>query len=131
MGALISMGEDGARERIRSVETPVQQFFLTKTKRELFERALKDDILLMPCYTAQDILSDDQLQGREFWWKTEVPDRSGPSVMLPGPFARMSGTPVRFQRGAPSIGEHNEEIYGRTIGLTKNQLNKLKEKGVI
>jgi benzylsuccinate CoA-transferase BbsE subunit len=131
MGALVVMGEEKARERIRSVEAPVQQFFLTKTKKELFKRALKDDILLVPCYTAQDILSDEQLHGRVFWWRPEIPDVPELSIMIPGPFAQMGGTPVRLQRGAPAIGQHNEDVYGRTIGLTKDQLDALAGKGVI
>jgi benzylsuccinate CoA-transferase BbsE subunit len=131
MGALVSLGEEKARERIRSVEAPVQQFFLRKTKKELFKQAMKDDILLVPCYTAEDILSDEHLQSREFWWDMDACDRGYPSALIPGPFAKMSGTPLQLHRGAPSIGQHNEEVYSRLIGLTKNKLGRLIDKGVI
>ncbi|MGV8056625.1 MAG: CaiB/BaiF CoA transferase family protein [Smithellaceae bacterium] len=131
MGALVCLGEEKARETLRRVEDPIQQFFLTKTKAELYKRALKDDILLVPCYDSKDIIEDEHLSGREFWWKTNVPDHAGVSIKVPGPWARMSGTPLRIHRGAPSIGEHNGEIYSRTIGLTKNQIKQLMGKSVI
>jgi crotonobetainyl-CoA:carnitine CoA-transferase CaiB-like acyl-CoA transferase len=92
---------------------------------------MKDDILLVPCYTAEDILSDEHLQSREFWWDMDACDRGYPSALIPGPFAKMSGTPLQLHRGAPSIGQHNEEVYSRLIGLTKNKLGRLIDKGVI
>lgn len=38
---------------------------------------------------------------------------------------------VRFSRPAPAVGEHNDEIYSSILGLSTNELEALKEKGVI
>lgn len=39
--------------------------------------------------------------------------------------------PVSFDRPAPALGAHNEEIYGRLLGIDATGLRDLKERGVV
>jgi crotonobetainyl-CoA:carnitine CoA-transferase CaiB-like acyl-CoA transferase len=49
---------------------------------------------------------------------------------MPGaPFA-MSGTPWRYRRRAPLLGEHNTEVFGE-IGVSGRELQDLKAEGVL
>jgi crotonobetainyl-CoA:carnitine CoA-transferase CaiB-like acyl-CoA transferase len=43
----------------------------------------------------------------------------------------MKETPWKIQRRAPLIGEHNEEVYEKELGLSKEQVTILKANGVI
>ena len=43
---------------------------------------------------------------------------------------KMSRTPGSIRSGCPHMGEHNSEVYG-SIGLTEDDLKRLKEEGVI
>ena len=52
-------------------------------------------------------------------------------VRVDGLPARFSGTPWRIVRGAPRLGEHNEEVFGRLLGLGPAELAALREEGVI
>lgn len=97
------------------------RFFLTKTKAELFEAARKLVLFLAPVNTARDILDDPQLEDREFWMELEYPEL-GAIVSCPGAFAKLSETPIRVERRAPIIGEHNEEVYKGELGLSKDNL---------
>ena len=49
-----------------------------------------------------------------------LPD--GRQVRVPGVFARLTETPMTVRRWAPTLGEHNEEILGTTLGLSAQEI---------
>jgi len=108
----------------------IGEFIKTKTKAELYERAIKDEILLAPCNTMEDISQNAQLQARGFWQVVEHPEL-GESIAYPGAPVKLEETPWKIHRRAPLIGEHNEEIYAGELGLSKEQIGLLKANGVI
>jgi crotonobetainyl-CoA:carnitine CoA-transferase CaiB-like acyl-CoA transferase len=52
-------------------------------------------------------------------------------VRVDGLPVRFSRTPWRIERGAPCLGEHNEEVFGRLLGLTTDEVVGLKAERVI
>jgi len=110
-----------AKAEIRMVEEPFAKFFLTKTKDEIFHRALKDELMLAPVLTSADLYQWEQLDSREFWVPVEHPELEA-TLRYPGPFIKMSETPVTFRRRAPLIGEHNHEIYVEELGYAPEEL---------
>ena len=110
---VFAQGEEGERD-IRAVEKHVTDFFTTKTKAEIFDRALTSRILVAPCNTVQDIWENPQLKARDFW--TDVPHPELDAVLTyPGPYIKLSETPIRARRRAPLIGEHNDEVFGEWL----------------
>jgi crotonobetainyl-CoA:carnitine CoA-transferase CaiB-like acyl-CoA transferase len=73
-------------------------FLRTMTKAEIHEQAVAQKWLISPIYTTSDLLSDPQLNAREFW--TDVA-----GLKHPGPFARLSKTPILYDRPAPKLGQ--------------------------
>ena len=112
-----------------AMEKPVAEFFAAHTMVELFEGAQKRGLMLFPVYETKDLLSDRQLQAREFWTDVEHPELG--SITLPRAFARFSETPLEIRQAAPAIGEHNSEIYCDEIGISEEQLMILRQKKVI
>jgi formyl-CoA transferase len=113
------------------VGAAIENFTLTRTKAELYEEgAIKRQILSAPVATAKDISEDIQLQSRQYWRKISHPELAD-ELTYCGPFIRMSETPLQYQRRAPRIGEHNEEIYGKELGLSAERLQALNKKGII
>ena len=53
------------------------------------------------------------------------------SITYPGVFTNASETPLTISRRAPLIGEHNEEIYEKELGLSREELLILKQAGII
>lgn len=108
----------------------IGEFFMTKTKAELYEKAIEKGILLAPCNTIEDLAKNEQLQARSFWEKVQHSEL-GETIVYPGAPLKMKDTPWRISRRAPLIGEHNEEILLGELGLTLQQMTILKANGVI
>jgi crotonobetainyl-CoA:carnitine CoA-transferase CaiB-like acyl-CoA transferase len=87
----------------------IERFTLSHTKAELFEGAFRRRILMVPTSNVQDMLRSEQLDARQYWTKLEHPEL-GRQVTYPGPFARLSATPIRYHRRPPLLGEHTDEI---------------------
>jgi len=118
------------QEAIDQLEAPTGKFFLTHTKAELYEGAMERRLILYPVYTTEDILGSVQLAAREYWVELEHPEL-GTTITYPGAFANASETPSRILRRAPLIGEHNEEVYEKELGISKEELLGLKQAEVI
>jgi len=108
----------------------VAKFLMTKTKAELYEGATKRGILMAPCATFEDVLQNAQLEARGYWEMVEHPEL-GETIKYPGAPVKMKETPWKIQRRAPLIGEHNEEVFEKELGLSKEQVSILKANGVI
>ena len=52
-------------------------------------------------------------------------------VKQPAVYPRLSATPGEIRRGAPKLGEHNEEIYSGLLGLSAEEIGALRHEGVI
>lgn len=61
-------------------------------------------------YTAPDILTDPHYRARDMVVDVATPDLGGEVVPMAGVVPKLSMTPGRIARGAPLIGEHNDEI---------------------
>ena len=78
--------------------------------------------------TVEDLLESGQLADREFFQAIDHPDVG--ELLYPGPFFRLDGESWQHDR-APNPGEHNADVYGSVLGYTTEQLESLKQKGII
>lgn len=111
------------------VEALVNEWCRTKTAEEAVT-ALKNGHV--PCSSIpgfDQVAEDPQLLSREMIVEVEQPV-SG-KVKLSGSVFKMSGTPGDRRFPAPALGEHNEEIYTRLLGLSAREIKELKDDGVI
>jgi len=118
------------QEYVNGIIEPITKFCKLHTKKELLEGAVEKHIMLFPLGSAKDTLESPQLAAREYWAEVEHPEL-GDTMTYPGPFIKLSETPVAIRRRAPLIGEHNEEIYINELGLTRKEMLALKQAGVI
>ena len=86
--------------------------------------------MLLPAYNAKELLEDQQFASRGYWVEVEHPEL-GTTITYPGAYFKSSETSWGTTRRAPLIGEHNEEIYEKELGLSSEQLLTLKQAKVI
>jgi len=119
-----------SQEEMNKIEEPTAKFFMTKTKAELLEGAVKYKVMMYPVATADDMLENRQLEARKFWVEIDHPEL-GTSFRYPGAFAAFSESPIKITRRAPLIGEHNKEIYEGELGMNTEEVLSLKQAGII
>jgi len=118
------------QEIIDRMEEQTINFFMTHTKAELMEGAIKYRIMLYPISSVADLIESPQLAYREFWQEVEHPEL-GVTIKYPGKWANNSETPPVISRRAPLIGEHNQEIYEKDLGISGEDLQELSRAGII
>jgi len=119
-----------SQEVVDEVVKDFSRFFMTRTKAELYEGASQRGVMLYPVLTPKDMLGLNQLKFRDYWVEVDHPEL-GTSITYHGPFLKTSETFDRVYRRAPLIGEHNEEVYIRELGMSKEELLTLKQMNVI
>ena len=117
-------------EQVQRAEEVLGAFFLTKTKQELYQAAIERGFSLAPSSTPKDLVEDAQLAARGFFIEVEHPELSD-TISYAGAPLQMSHHAWSIRGRAPLIGEHNEEVYERELGLSHEQRAILKSDGVI
>ena len=107
----------------------VGAFLKQRTRAELFAEAQSRSLLIVPVTTVDEVANSEQFEARDFWREHEIPGWPEP-VRFPGPFVKLSDNPIEYRRRAPTLGEHNAEVYAE-LGLDQDALNDLRERGVI
>jgi len=118
------------QDEIDQMEEPIGRFFQGVTKKEFLEGVISRGMLGYPVSTAREILEDPQLKARGFWQTVDHPEL-GTSLLYPGAFAKFSSAECPLRRRAPLIGEHNEEVYVKELGLKSTEMGQLKENGIL
>lgn len=82
-----------------------------------------------PINNYKDVFEDPQVRYREL--RVDVP-RSDEGVVpvLASPL-RLMGTPANYRLAPPALGEHTEQILTSYLGKSKDQIEKLRTRGVI
>lgn len=80
-------------------------------------------------YSIEDIFNDPHYAAREDI--VEMPDEALGTIKMPGIVPKFSKTPGTIQWTGPTLGKHNQEIYGDLLGLQAEDLATLKEEGAI
>ena len=119
--------------RLRNIDHVMdilQRWTRTHSAQELFELGQLMRFPWAPVYSLKDVLSNPQLQAREFFIDVEHPEIST-SLKYPGtPYKFSHFTSDRWKR-APLIGEDNVRIYQGELGFSDEELQRLSSLGVI
>ena len=106
-------------------------FLKGKTKQQIFDEAASLRIMFCPVQDVKDLLESPQFNALDYFVDVEHPEL-GIKIKYPGaPCYEISEAPWRISRRAPLIGEHNLEIYGEELGMSKEQMLLLKSEGAI
>jgi crotonobetainyl-CoA:carnitine CoA-transferase CaiB-like acyl-CoA transferase len=99
------------------------------TVEEIYRTSQEKGIPIGAVRTADQVLKDKQMAAREFFIEMKHPGNG--KRQYPGVPYLFSDINREEPAAAPSLGQHNEEIYCERLGHTRNDLDKFREAGVI
>ena len=118
-------------DRVRNIEEcdgAVAAFIAARTLDEnmaIFEAA---EVTANPVYEIDQLIADEHVQARGII--VEAPDDEAGSVLMHNVIPRLSETPGRLRRPAPTLGQHTRELLDG-IGYSAERIAALAADGVI
>ena len=82
-----------------------------------------------PVNTVAEMLEDPQVKAREIVQETAHPQLG--NIKVVGPVLKFSSVPKGKLVPAPTLGEHNDEVYGGLLGYPAEKLAQLRRDGII
>lgn len=101
----------------------------TLTAAEVEARCVEHDVPVGTAYTAQDIVDDPHMQQRHD--VVTVDDPVIGATKQQAPYPRIDGAAPAAPTGAPTLGQHNDEVWCDLVGLTPDELAGYRDRGVI
>ncbi len=111
----------------RRIKPVLERWFSSRTKVEL-EALAGDRIALTPIKKIDEVVADPHLRAREMFVPVQV---AGVAVEVFGSPIKLSGSPVLGGGDAPSLGQHNREVYVDWLGIPAARYEELQASGVI
>jgi crotonobetainyl-CoA:carnitine CoA-transferase CaiB-like acyl-CoA transferase len=87
------------------------------------------EVAAAPVYDIADLVADEQLAHREVF--ISVKDQQLGAMTVQAPVPRFSSAPGTVDHLGPRLGEHNAEVYGELLGLTPDDIDDLRARGVL
>jgi len=96
---------------------------------ELMKILQEAGVAAMPSFNTKDLAEDPHLKERKAFSLLEHP-KFGKYYVLSPPW-RLSDTPVEATKCFPDIGEDNRYVLGELLGMSDEEIEELRERGVI
>ncbi|HEV7979618.1 formyl-CoA transferase [Amycolatopsis sp.] len=106
----------------------IEEWTITHSKHEVLAKLNSVNVPCGPILSTKELIEDESLAANQMVVKVDHPER-GEFTTVGCPI-KLSDSPVDIER-SPLLGEHNEDIYTRELGLAPDRLAELKSNGVI
>lgn len=113
----------------RELNDLIGEWTVNYTHYEVTEILQKAGVAAIPSFSNEEIFSDPHFKARELAVEVEHPSM-GKQVVL-GPPWRLSETPARVTKSAPTMGENNEYVFGEILGMSGKEIARLIEEEII
>jgi crotonobetainyl-CoA:carnitine CoA-transferase CaiB-like acyl-CoA transferase len=117
-------------ENVDRISKPILEWMNDKKKEDVFRKGQALSVPVAPINSSKEVVESPQFNARKFFVEMEHPV-AGKINKFPSSPYRFSKTPWDIDRPAPLLGEHNEIIFGKRLGLSKEELENLKKSGII
>ncbi|HUZ55122.1 MAG TPA: CoA transferase [Streptosporangiaceae bacterium] len=111
------------------LDSYVADWIARRTRSEVIEAFERAEAAVAPVYDVRDVLADPQYQA--LGTVTTIDDEDFGPLRMPNVMFRMSGTPGAIRWAGRSVGADNESVFCGRLGLTADELAKLREAGVV
>ena len=111
------------------INAALQAFAAAHELAEIMQRLEAADIPMTASYNVADLFADPHVAERGVLVDLEDPEL-GP-LRMQGVVPKLSRTPGSVRTPAPTLGQHNADVYRELLGLSTSDLERLQRDGVI
>ncbi len=111
------------------IDGVIEEWAKDLTREEIFQEGQRRHIAVGPCKNAEEVSQDPHLAARSFFVDVEHPKLG--RLTYPGAPYMFHESPWRVKSPAPSLGQHNREIFCSELGLSPESLATLKAAGIV
>lgn len=119
----------GRQRNQDELDKHVEEWTINHTPYQVMRILQKAGVAAFPCVDSKDLSADRHLKERGMFQRADHPVMGKRIVVAP--HWKLSDTPARACRHAPLFGEHNEHVFSELLGMRLEEINELKEKGII
>ena len=99
------------------LDAEISAWTATQDQYEAFHSLQAAGVAASPVLTIAQVYQDPHLKARGMWQQLTHPV-AGTHDYLKPPISHMSKTPLQYWRPAPTLGQHNEEVYKDVMGYS-------------
>jgi succinyl-CoA:(S)-malate CoA-transferase subunit B len=114
------------RDRVNAI---VADYVGSMDREALLAHCQRHEVPAGPINNIADIFADPQFAARRNL--VEVFDPREGRVVVPNVLPRLSETPGELKWLGADLGQHNDEIYRGRLGLSADEIERLKQDGII
>jgi formyl-CoA transferase len=122
------VGNAARVKRVDEIDAAIGTWTQTRSVAEVLDALNAAQVPGGRLYTARDIAEDPHYRARGML--QQVTSADGLTLEVPGIVPKLSATPGRITRRAPTLGEDTSAVL-REIGITPEQEARLRERGVL
>jgi len=117
-------------EKGRELDRRLREYCATRTSLEVETALNKAQIGCARVFNMEDQYKDEHYNAREMTVPV-LDHQSGVPIRVYGVVPKMSLTPGRIWRGAPSIGEDTDDVLSKLLGFSEADIEKLYKDQVV
>jgi benzylsuccinate CoA-transferase BbsF subunit len=111
------------------LDNHIAEWTINYTHYEVMTLLQRAGVAAVPSFSAEEILSDPHVKARGMLNEVQHPVL-GKKVVI-NPSWKLSETPARIKKASPLLGEHNEEVFGGLLNMSKEEIKKLEDEKII
>jgi len=112
-----------------ALEALLTEWLSSRTRADVFELAQAEHVPSFPVNPPGEVANNAQYAARGYFVDCTHPVAG--RVRMPGAPMRFSHMPWRLRRPAPCLGEHNSEILGHRLGLSRVEIEHIARKTAV
>ncbi len=117
-------------QNVDTLTAILEPVFAEKSSGEWLKIIKEAKIPCAPINSVDKLFDDLQIQARNMI--VDVHDKEAGDIKISGNPIKMTAVPeVSHRQPAPDVGEHNEALFRRLLGLDNESIQKLRDEGVI
>jgi crotonobetainyl-CoA:carnitine CoA-transferase CaiB-like acyl-CoA transferase len=124
----------GVANRLRhrdEIDKAIASWTVRRKKEEVMKLLQEKGVPASALFSVPDLVEDPHLKARGFWDRIDDPRPGFGTYLCKGRGITLSKPPLKTERRAPDLGEHNDYVFKTLLGISQKEVDVLEKQGII